>query len=136
MPILLMLALGASVVVIAMRVAEAAEGSCPDEAMRNVVLTTVAVFKQRVDGIFRVTPEAEASAKAAANRCQIQLIDFLKRNPALALELKKAQEEFLKKGTLLEPVTLNVETEQESETEQERLTRRRDELFRKLGVTK
>lgn len=125
MPILLILALGASVYFIATGVAEAARREpCSDEVMRNLVLTGIAIFKQRVDGINRVSLSAETQAKSLSQSCQKQLIDFLKRNPATAAELKKAQTEFLTKGTLLKPIVLRP-----GETEEERLTRRRDELF-------
>lgn len=116
MPILLILALGASVYFIGLRMAEAAEGPCPDEAMRNLVLTSVAIFKQRVDGQIRVTPAAEAAAKALGNKCQTQLKAFLAKNPLLHNELSRAQTAFLKsKGAI---------------TPEQELLRKRDELFR------
>jgi len=117
MPILLILALGASVYFIATGVAEAARREpCSDEAMRNLILTSVAIFKQRVDGQIRVSPEAEAAAKALGNRCQEQLKAFLAKNPLLHNQLSQAQTAFLKSRGAITP--------------DEELLRKRDELFR------
>ena len=100
MPILLILALGASVAFIAIRAAEAAQGPCSDEVIRNAILTAIAIFKTKTDGIERVSKEAASQTRIIAGRCRPQIKTFLDRNPTLEQELRKAKDAFDAKDIL------------------------------------
>ena len=114
MPILLLLALGgaAAVFFIVSKDAGAAKKKiltitstpldiivCSDETLSKLILTGIAIFKQRVDGKIRISPEAEKQAQVLSRECEGQLATFLKKNPATAAELRKAQQAFLKSLT-------------------------------------
>lgn len=116
MPILLLLALGgaAAVFFIVSKDAGATKKKiltitstplevivCSDETLSKLILTGIAIFKQRVDGKIRISPEEEKKAQTLSRECQGQLAAFLKKNPATANELRKAQQAFLQRENLL-----------------------------------